>query len=227
MIALDRLVLSFAPRPWAFAEARRAEIDAHFGKLQRENPALWNGRVLLLHSHEVAGREFRGSYLETDFASFIAWRDWGFPDASMRNCFALGALRGSDGGFLLGVMAAHTANPGKIYFPSGIPDPTDIVGGAVDLEGNVLRELREETGLTPADFAMEPGWRMVLAGPRIAMVKIAQTREPAETLRQRILDRIRGERDAELSGIHIARGPSDFDPMMPTFITAFLAHAWR
>ena len=46
---VDRLELTFAPKPWAFAVERRAEIDAYFAKLQREKPAMWNGRVLLLH----------------------------------------------------------------------------------------------------------------------------------------------------------------------------------
>src|SRR6185437_10809640 len=117
------------PRSWPFAVERRAEIDAHFAMLRRDKPALFNGRVLVQHSHEIAGAALRGEYLETDFASFIAWRDWGFPDTTMRNCFGLGALRGSDGGFLLGVMGAHTANAGRIYFPGGTPDPSDVFDG--------------------------------------------------------------------------------------------------
>ena len=52
---VDRLELAFEPKPWAFADERRAEIDAFFAELQREKPALWNGRVLLLH-HQVGGR---------------------------------------------------------------------------------------------------------------------------------------------------------------------------
>src|SRR6266576_268539 len=84
---------------------------------------------------------------EVDFASFIAWRDWGFPDKSVRNCFPMAALRSSDGAFLLGVMGSHTATAGQIYFPAGTPDPNDINGNTVDLERGVIRELIEETGL--------------------------------------------------------------------------------
>ena len=36
----------------------RAEIDAYFETLQREKPAIWNGRVLLLHAHAVADGVF-------------------------------------------------------------------------------------------------------------------------------------------------------------------------
>src|SRR5262249_58082206 len=104
-------------------------------------------------------------FLETDFDSYIAGRHWGFPDAGVTNCFAQGALRAADGAFLLGVMGAHTAGAGSIYFPSGTPDPKDVTGDMVDLDGSVLRELAEETGLTARDVAGAPGSDAVGVGP--------------------------------------------------------------
>jgi len=145
IVRIERLELSFAPRPWPFAMENRDEIERHFAELQRTKPAIWNGRILLLCEHSIAGTVFRGRCFETDFANFVAWRAWDFPDPAVKNCFAIGALRGSDGGFLLGVMGAHTLNAGVIYFPGGLVDPGDIVGQTVDLAGNVWRELKEET----------------------------------------------------------------------------------
>ena len=46
---IERVAMRFAPRPWPFAVERRAEIDAYFAQLQRAQPALWNGRVLLMY----------------------------------------------------------------------------------------------------------------------------------------------------------------------------------
>src|SRR5665213_3308908 len=148
---IDRLDLSFTPKPWAFAQERRADIDAFFAELQRENPALWNGRVLLLHGQVLAEGVLRGSYLETDYASFAAWRRWGKAEG-IHDCFGAAAVMSSDGAFLLGRMAPHTFNDGKIYFPSGTPDPGDIIEGKVDLEFSLRRELKEETGLDAAEF---------------------------------------------------------------------------
>jgi hypothetical protein len=34
---------------------------------------------------------FSSDYLVTDFDGFLAWRDWDFPDRSIRNCFGMGA----------------------------------------------------------------------------------------------------------------------------------------
>lgn len=226
VVPVERLDFSFAPRPWSFAVERRGEIDRHFQRLQAVRPAVWNGRVLLLHDHAIDGTVFRGRYFETDYASFLAWRDWDFPDRAVTNCFAMGALRTADGAFLLGEMAPHTANAGKIYFPGGTPDPDDVVDGRVDLAGNLWREIEEETGLTPADLAATAGWHGVIGGARIALIKLLQAREDAETLRARILAHIKAQRQSELSDIRVVRRPADLGATVPAFVPAFLDHAW-
>jgi hypothetical protein len=226
IVPVERLELAFAPRPWPFAIERRAEIDAHFEALRREQPALWNGTVLMLHDHAISGAVFRGAYLETDFASMLAWRHWDFPDTTVKNCFAMGVLQASDGAYLLGVMGAHTSSPGGIYFPAGLPDETDIDGARVDLARNLSREIAEETGLGHSDFEADAGWITVLAGPRIAHMKMLRAREPALALRRRILEYLQREAEPELADIRIVRGPADFDPMMPQFVRAFLGHLW-
>jgi 8-oxo-dGTP pyrophosphatase MutT (NUDIX family) len=227
VVAVERLDLRFAPRPWPFADDRRPAIDAHFAALRRDKPALWNGRVLLMHDHALSDGRLSGAYLETDFASFIAWRDWGWPDRSVHNCFGLAALRAADGAFLLGVMADHTANAGRIYFPGGTPDPADVRDGTVDLGSNVFRELAEETGLGAADLAVEPGWHATLSGQRIGLLKTVRSPLPAEPLRDRVRGFLARQAQPELADIRIVRGPQDLDPLMPDFITAFLVHMWQ
>jgi 8-oxo-dGTP pyrophosphatase MutT (NUDIX family) len=227
VVRLARAELRFAPRPWPFAQERRAEIDAHFAGLSRDNPHAFNGRVLMLHTFAIEDAVLHGAYYETDFASFIAWRDWGWPDESVRNCFGQAALRAADGAFLLGVMGGHTMNAGRIYFPSGTPDPKDIVGDEVDLDGSVLRELTEETGLTLADVFLATGWHAVLAGPRLAMLKPVRSPLSAEALRARILAHMAGEAHPELADVRIVRGPADLDDMMPEFIKDYLMEMWK
>jgi 8-oxo-dGTP pyrophosphatase MutT (NUDIX family) len=226
ILRIERLELAFAPRPWSFALERRVEIARYFDGLRAEKPAVWNGRILLLYQHAIADGVFRGAYFETDYASFVAWRDWGCPDATVRNCFSLGALRGSDGAFLLGVMNAHTLNAGKIYFPAGTPDPADVAGTTVDLAASIRREVAEETGLGPADYDEEVGWTCVLTATHIAQIRVLQAREPAAALRARILANLAREDEPELADIRIARGVADLDPMIPPFVAAYLRHVW-
>ena len=56
VVAVERVAMRFAPRPWPFAVERRAEIDACFAQLQREQPALWNGRVLMMYEHTLTAQ---------------------------------------------------------------------------------------------------------------------------------------------------------------------------
>ncbi len=220
---VERQELSFSPKPWAFAIERRAEIDVYFEGLRHEKPAIWNGRVLLLHHQEFAGGVLRGEYLETDYASFAAWRYWGRPSATVRDCFGAAAVMAGDGAFLLGVMGPHTFNSGKIYFPCGTPDPDDIIDGKVDLSHSVQRELKEETGFDVSEFDIEPGWTMVVDEPLIALIKVLRSNEAAKVLRGRVLGHLASEREPELSDVCVVRGVDDFDPAMPRFIRAFLA----
>lgn len=223
VVHFDRLDLAFAPKPWVFAGRRRADIDAYFAKLQREKPAAWNGRVLLLHDYALDGGTFRGSYLEADYASFSAWRHWGRPDALVNDCFGAAAIMAADGAFVLGVMGPHTVNAGRIYFPCGTPDPDDIVNGCVDLDASVRRELKEETGLDISEFAAEPGWTSVFDLPLIAHIKVLHSHEGAEALRARVLEHLANEKQPELAEIRLVRGAGDFTDAMPRFVTKFLA----
>ena len=220
---VDRLDLSFTPRPWAWADKHRAEIDAWFADMRRKQPALWNGRVLLMHHQVIEHGVLRGEFLETDYASFIAWKRRGHPPAQVRDCFSAAAVQSSDDAFLLGVMGSHTFNAGKVYFPCGTPDANDIIDGKVDFEHSVRRELFEETGLAMDDFTPEPGWTMVVDGSLIGQIKVLRARESAKALHARILRFLAREKKPELADIRVVYGPGDFDQAMPRFVTAFLA----
>lgn len=216
---------------WRFAVDEAAAIDAHWHMLVAKNPYLFNGRVLLMHRNLVTerahGRVLEGSCFEAEYKAFLAWRDFGFPDDGVRNCFAMPALRSIDGAFILGEMAPSTASPGRIYFPAGTPEPADIRADLVDLEGNVLRELAEETGIGSAEVALSPGWTIVSEGPRLACMKIAQSALPAAAIVDRIADFLAQEAEPELTRVVPVFSPDDFDTEhMPAFMLAYMRHAF-
>jgi len=223
VVPLDRLEVAYQPWRWPFARERRGEIDAHFARRVAARQQMWNGRVLLMRDCIIDGASLTGTCFETDFASFLAWKDWEFPDRGVVNCFAMGALLSADGAFLLGVMSDRTANAGGVYFPAGTPDPNDIVDGRLDLAGSVAREVAEETGLTPADYAPAAGWHAVPAGTRLALIRILAAPLPAVELQRRMRTHLAREATPELADIRIVRREADFDPMMPPFVIAYLA----
>jgi 8-oxo-dGTP pyrophosphatase MutT (NUDIX family) len=223
---VERLDLRFEPKPWRFAKQHRDEIDAHFAAAQRAKPQLWNGRVLVMHDYKIAGGILRGAFLETDYASFRFWIAGGRPPADAIDCFGSAAVLASDGCFLMAEMAAHTANAGRVYFPCGTPDLSDIRDGAVDFDHSISRELREETGLDVADFDLEPGWIIVEGPARVAPFRILRANVPGATLRQQVEKHMAKEAISELAAISLVGGPADLVPAMPDYVTAFLRHVW-
>lgn len=217
----------FDDRPWAWAEREAARIDAHWAGLVARKPALYDGPVLLMHEGRVEEGVFRGAYLRTRFSRFMAWRDFGAPDPTIRNGFAMAALRGADGGYLLGEMGPHTANAGQVYFPSGTPDPSDIRDGAVDLAGSVARELKEETGIAPAEVRFEPVWTIVERGEKVAFLQTVTIDAPAQAVADRIHAFLARDPEPELARIHVARSRADITPAMPDFVAGFLERELR
>ena len=200
---------------WPFARHEATRIAAHWAERVAEKPLLFDGEVLLQHEGrmvvENGRRVWRGAAFVTRFSAFLAWGDFGAPGTPVANIFSMAALRATDGAFLLGIMAAHTANAGRIYFPAGTPDRDDILDGRLDLEGSALRELGEETGLRPQEVRVEPGFTLVFEGPRLACMKRMAIDGPAEAVAARVAERLAAEENPELAGLHIVRSEDDLD----------------
>lgn len=227
---IDAIDYRVEPKPWRFSIDEAQAIDRHWGKLSAGNPHLFNGRVFLMHTKTVEAQEerrvLRGAGFETEYKAFLAWRDFGFPGADTANCFAMAALVSADGAFMLGRMNSHTANAGKIYFPSGTPDPEDVKGETIDLEGSVLRELAEETGIAAHEVTLAEGWTVVFDGPRVACMKIARSRFSAAEIEARFRAFIAAEQAPELDALHAVFSTRDLDEeRMPDFTLHFLRNA--
>jgi 8-oxo-dGTP pyrophosphatase MutT (NUDIX family) len=227
ILNLDHVEALFVQREWAFARERKADIAAHWARLAAAKPAVFDGRVLVQYARHVEGKTLHARYLETSYSAFIAWRDFGWPDKEVLNGFAMAALRSRDGAFLLGEMGPHTLNAGKVYFAAGTPDRDDITpDGKVDLLGNALRELTEETGLAESEVEVGDGWTTVLQGQRMAFLRPATIAMDAEAARALILGRLSRQAHPELADIHIVRSTADIDAAaMPDFLCAYLEDA--
>lgn len=219
---VDAVDLTLHDAAWPFAAAHRADIDAQFARAQHDKPGLWNGQVLLFRDCVIAGGTLHGAAFTADYASFLAWRRQPDADPAVRNLFACAAVEGRDGGFLLGEMGPGTANAGEIYFPCGTPDPADIKAGRVDVDFSARRELQEETGLDPAQFVAEPGWRVVRTGALIALVKRMRAVQPAATLRATAQAHLRRERQPELADLVVVGSRAQIDRRIAPFAAAFL-----
>lgn len=224
---ITSLNLSLRPGIWAFAEAEKTRIKEHWRKLADENTKIWNGDVLICTGTELTGAELTGHFLKTDYASFVAWRDWGWPDRTVSNCFGSAAVLSADGAVLYGRMAGHTLNSGKIYPPGGSLEMQDVgADGQVDIMGSITRELEEETGLKASE-AVRGELLAIFDQHRLSVAQVFRFAGTAEALATQVRHYLRSAHEDELSDIEIVSSTSQIDSTMPLYAVALAQYLVR
>lgn len=224
---ISELDLKLVNGGWDFANARRQDIAEHWRQVTAEKPFLWNGNVLLCNSAGVEEGVFKARFVEADYASFVAWRDWGVPDASVKSCFGVPAVFSSDGALLIGVMGPWTLNAGKAYPPSGSLEIRDVgAAGVIDILGSMHTELREETGL---DLAHSTAGEMVaiFEGPRIAIARRHDFPHDFATMEQAFAAHRLTETEPELEAIEAIWQASQIDSRMPLYAQEIIRYFHR
>jgi 8-oxo-dGTP pyrophosphatase MutT (NUDIX family) len=118
-------------------------------------------------------------------------------------------------------MADTTANPGRVYPPAGSLDAGDISDGVCDLEGNMARETREETGLLLSDMEVLPGYQAVHADNTVAVFRRYLSPLSAEEMTERAAAHCATEAEPEISalfGIRSADEIHDYPSFMPSIL---------
>ena len=209
-VRIARCELELTAEPWSYAERHRDAIAAHWVRARAERPKLFDGPVHVLIAHALQADTFSGTFVRTDFKSFLHWRAHG-AQGPTRDGFGSSLIRSCDGCALLGLQSAGHLNAGFAYPPSGLIEPTDTEAGRVDIDGNIARELEEETGLTRADLERLPGYIVTTSGPLISMAIEWRSVLPADSLRERILAHVARQAEPELADVVIVRSAGEID----------------
>lgn len=227
IVPVTGLDLRLTQEEWGFAVRERPAIAAHWAGIVAEKPTLWNGAVLICRDAVVRNGVFSACFMRTDYASFIAWRDWGRPDASVWSCFGVPVVFSADGALVIGVMGGWTLNAGKAYPPSGSLEPRDVgADGQIDLLGSMVTELREETGF---DLRAAEAGEMVAVfdGPRIAVARRHTFAEPFSTLEERFARHRAADAERELDRIEAVWSGSQTDSRMPPYAQEIIRYFHR
>lgn len=212
---LSGLDVRLTGQGWAFAANNRQRIEEHWHELIARCPQLWNGGVLVCLRQSIEGGALRAELTATDYASFLAWRDWGTAEKSAWNLFGCPVVLTADRAMIFGEMAGRTMNGGKLYPPSGSLEPRDANGrGEVDVLGSIAIELREETGLD-AETARAESMMAIYDQHRIAVCQALRFPLTADE----ILLRFAAHHDAhgELSRLVVIRSAGGVSDAMPPF----------
>lgn len=215
ILALD---LKLTDDAWDFALSERYGIEAYWAKVTAATPGLWNGDVLMCSEAMVEGTTLSARFFRADFASLLAWRDWGWPRTSSINCFGSAAVLSSDGALLYGRMAGHTVNGGRVYPPGGSLEPNDVLAdGRVDVSGSISRELAEETGLDVRE-AEDTGFVAVFDDRRrVGIAQVLRFPLTSTQLSRQVRDFLDADPKAELADVVMLTHGSQADATMPEF----------
>jgi 8-oxo-dGTP pyrophosphatase MutT (NUDIX family) len=210
---VDACDLHVGAERWQFADDCRAQISEHWRVRSAENPKFFNGTVFVLIAGVIEGNRFRGQLAQTDFASYLYWRESGFSDPAVRDCFGTAVIRAADGGVLLARQREGHINTGLSYLPGGFIDVRDTTEGQViDVGASILREITEETGLGTSDLAVQPGLLVSCAGPLVSLATVYQSELDAADLARAIDAYIAADADGELEGVEFVQDLSSIDP---------------
>lgn len=196
------------PAPHPFERDNEAAIARNWQREIAENPALFNGTVVLLSALSYAGRRLIGRCHAITYATFLYWRRNRLT-ASGEHSFAHAALVSSDGALIAVRMGAHTANAGRVYFAAGSFEPMDFRDGAVDLEFNMAREVSEETGIDLSDLPRDAGYHAYSSERGTVIFRRYRLAEDADTIAQRIREHVTTDPEPEIEGPVIIRSAAD------------------
>lgn len=215
------------PGPHPFEQQNAAAIERNWQHELEQNPALFNGTVVLLSALAYVGGRLAGRCHAVTYATFLYWRR-NTHDTPVEHSFAHAALVSADGALVAVRMGGHTANAGRVYFAAGSFEPVDFRDGLVDLPFNMAREVGEETGIDISGLPREGSYH-AYSGERGTVI-FCRYRLPddAETVAARIRAHVASDPDPEIEGPVIIRSASDLPdglmPHMPPLIAWHFAH---
>jgi 8-oxo-dGTP pyrophosphatase MutT (NUDIX family) len=224
IVPIEQADVRLVHRPWPFARNNPAEIDAHWQRRIAEQPNLYNGCVLVLDGWSLSNGRFAGECVVTNYKSLLYWSESNKPTRDSPDFFPAAGLHSREGWLILGRMASHTASGGYIYPPCGSLQPDDVTDVTVDLDGCMIRELQEETGLllSRAEFDAP---MLVFDDRRLVYLRPALIPEPAVDIANRIKRFIKSQQDAEVADVYIVKSTADIKTAeMPPFAIAYIEH---
>ncbi|VVT25746.1 NUDIX hydrolase [Rhizobium sp. EC-SD404] len=200
VIPLSQISIRIIPEPHPFEIAHRGAAEEAWQRIHRANPALFNGTVMLHSTMDVEDGRLTTLAHRVPYSALLFFLEQR-PVERCWHLFGSALLISSDNRMVLIRMGDRTANAGLVYSPCGSLDLSDVVGDAVDIDGNMRREVLEETGLDLRTARAEPQYGMVETGGVVIIVRRFFFDLPASELVERARAHISAETDPEIDDV--------------------------
>jgi 8-oxo-dGTP pyrophosphatase MutT (NUDIX family) len=224
VIALRGVELLVEEGDHPFLIAQRAEIDENWRREIAANPALFNGNMVFQREISIEDGVLKGKSHVSPFSSFMWWRKQPQPVVGT-HLFAFAVPVSSDGAIIAVRMSAHTANPGQVYCAAGSLDDLDIVDGRCDLDANMAREVREETGIDLADARADAQLYTFQVAQRFTVFRFYHFTETADELVAKIEAHMLVDEEQEIDAVLAIRSADpaahSYSQAMPPILEFF------
>jgi 8-oxo-dGTP pyrophosphatase MutT (NUDIX family) len=201
VIPIKSAIVRIDSAPLRYELQHNAEINSNWESATTANPALFNGSFFMAEKAHMSAEAFEARYHRTRFATMMHWKANSSNDKPW-HIYGVGVIVSNDNKLIAGRMAPSTSAAGRIYFPAGSFDDDDVVGQHIDIEGNMHREVEEETGIVlPEAGRRDRDIHLITANRNIALFRRHYFDFSADELLERIRAHISSQVDSELDDI--------------------------
>ncbi|MBZ9675954.1 hypothetical protein [Mesorhizobium sp. ES1-1] len=215
ILPVDAVDVRLDPAPHPFALDNAKAIAENWQRETSANPALFDGTMVLLS--QLAWRDNRlvGRCHAVSYSTFMLWRARR-ESSGAEHAFAHAMLVAGDNALVAIRMGPHTVNAGRVYFAAGSFEPVDFRDGLVDVDFNMLREVREETGLDLSTARRGDRYHALSANSGTVIFRRYHVTAPAGLVAERIRAFVATEAEPEIEQPVIIRDANDLpDGLMP------------
>ena len=198
---------------WEYETTHADAIARYWDDRYRDNGNYFNGRVHVVEGQPIISDDcLVATLIEVSFASFVHWKDHGYPPANALDGFGSALIRSQDCKVVLARQSANNLNAGLVYMPGGFIDRRDVADdGSIDIDASIERELLEETGLSFKDFARRTGFVVTRLGHQLSIAIELRSELAGELLRGRLLAYAAQHSDGELADFVVVAEREELD----------------
>ncbi len=209
ILPVDAIDVRLDPGPHPFAVDNAEAIAENWLHETAANPALFDGTVVLLSALAWRDNRLVGRCHAVNYSTFMLWRKRR-ENSGAEHAYAHAMLVAGDNALVAIRMGRHTVNPGRVYFAAGSFEPIDFRDGLVDVDFNMIREVREETGLDLSNAERGKRYHALSTASGTVIFRRYHETAPADEIARRISGFVTGEADPEIEGPVIIRNAGDF-----------------
>lgn len=208
ILPVDAVDVRLDPSPHPFALDNAEAIVENWQREVAAKPALFDGTVVLLSQLTYRDSRLVGRCHAVNYSTFMLWRKRR-ENSGAEHAYAHAVLVAGDNALVAIRMGSHTVNAGRVYFAAGSFEPIDFRDGQVDVDFNMIREVREETGLDLSDAPRGKRYHVLSTASGTVIFRRYRETAPADELARRISAFVATETEPEIEGPVIIRHAAD------------------